>query len=379
YGNPRANTLPVGNEPHNVIVDTQAPTYTPAIQTVNSTHPNSSGGEFLIEKESLNTTVRISLSAFPVAELGASLLVTWKGNDLLPYLITAEDISNGWVDIALDKSWLSGLDETIRLTVKLQDIAGNLSPEASLDVKVDTIKPGVLTLNTWMSDNLISATEYSQLTDITGAGYEAGTTLTAMFKYKKLGDTLGYPLTTVNVNPDGTWSIPKEKIADFLRETVSYGPFELHVWQTDQRGNDSDITIQSYFIDTNIPNPPSRIEISGEADTWLNANETSRLELKISFDKSPKENDKIDLQFWKYAYKQPQRPANTNPDFSLTGLVITSADISAGYKLVTLTTSALQQTSGQPVQEIDFEIKIIDQGNNVSSVKHSRVHLDTLV
>lgn len=381
YGNPRANTLPVGNEPHNVIVDTQAPTYTPAIQTVNSTHPNSSGGEFLIEKESLNTTVRISLSDFPVAELGASLLVTWKGTDLLPYLITAEDISNGWVDIALDKSWLSGLDETIRLTVKLQDIAGNLSPQASLDVKVDTIKPGVLTLNTWMSDNLISATEYSQLTDITGAGYEAGTTLTAMFKYKKLGDTLGYPLTTVNVNPDGTWSIPKEKIADFLRETVSYGPFELHVWQTDQRGNDSDITIQSYFIDTNIPNPPSRIEISGEADTWLNANETSRLELKISFDNlnSPKENDKIDLQFWKYAYKQPQRPANTNPDFSLTGLVITSADISAGYKLVTLTTSALQQTSGQPVQEIDFEIKIIDQGNNVSSVKRSRVHLDTLV
>jgi len=155
----------------------------------------------------------------------------------------------------------------------------------------------------------------------------------------------------------------------------------LQIWQTDVNGNDSVKAIRSYFLDKDVPNPPLNVDISGVEDGWLNANEASRVELKIYFDtnNSPKANDKLNIQFWKYNYKQTQRPANATADFSLNDVVITAADIAAGYKLVTLTTSVLQQTNGLPVQEIDFEVKIIDQGNNVSSVKRSTAHLDTQV
>lgn len=55
-----------------------------------------------------------------------------------------------------------------------------------------------------------------------------------------------------------------------------------------------------------------------------------------------------------------------------------SEGIAAGFKWITLTTPLLQQTDAQtPVQEIDFEIKFIDQGNNISNVQRTTAHLDT--
>jgi hypothetical protein len=381
YDNPRSGTLPSSTEVHTVIIDTVPPNFTPAITQISGTDGNSAGGEYIIDKESGSVTVRVSLAGLSISELGTSLILKWKDTELSPYQIKTDDISNGWVDVAIDKSSLAGLDETISVSAKLWDVAGNASPEFSIDVKIDTIKPGAMTIEKWMADDLISAAEYSQLNDITGKGHEAGTTVTAKIYHLKNGNYLYSPDLPVTVNANGDWSISKTHVFNFLDTSIEYGAFELHVWQTDQRGNDSDKSIRSFFIDKDVPNKPLSIEITSANDGWLNANEVSRLELKVVFDTnhSPKSGDKLNLQFWKYTYKQTQRPANVAADFVLpTDLVITDADISAGYKLVTLTTPLLQQTDAQtPVQEIDFEIKFIDQGNNISMVQRTTAHLDT--
>ena len=127
YGNVKSNTLPSVTLPHDVLVDTDAPTYQPVIASITGTDSTTPGGVYIIGRESGNVVVRVSLVGFPSTEPGSNLILTWNGVDLPSHLITNDDIANNGVDLAIDKTMLDGLDTTVQVSVRLMDMAGNLS------------------------------------------------------------------------------------------------------------------------------------------------------------------------------------------------------------------------------------------------------------
>jgi hypothetical protein len=381
YGNTKQTDPAITTTANSILVDTKAPNVTVEIFNIAGTDSNSPGGECINSSESNSVTVRVKLSGD--IEVGNNLNVKW-GDIVSSQQITDADKTAGWKIITIDPNSLLNKEGSFNVIAWVTDLADNKSTESLVKtVSVDTIKPQPLTINTWLSDNLVNEAESkTSFPFITGTGVEAGSTLTAKFIYKSAnGKESGYSLDIkADLNNSGSWYIDSNTIDYFLKNIYSYGKFDLHVQQSDANGNTSDNKIQSYFIDAESPNPPSSVEIPAATDGWINSNEANNLDIKVNFGsiRAPKVGDTLTVKFWKYGYADANYAVGQKADFELANIVLSQADIDNGYRLINISTPTMAQDANLSVpQKIKYEVNVIDQGGNVSSSQSQTAYLDT--
>ena len=381
YGNTKQTDPAITTTANSILVDTKAPNVTVEIFNIAGTDSNSPGGECINSSESNSVTVTVKLSGD--IEVGNNLNVKW-GDIVSSQQITDTDKTAGWKIITIDPNSLLNKEGSFNVIAWVTDLADNKSTESLVKtVSVDTIKPQPLTINTWLSDNLVNEAESkTSFPFITGTGVEAGSTLTAKFIYKSAnGKESGYSLDIkADLNNSGSWYIDSNTIDYFLKNIYSYGKFDLHVQQSDANGNTSDNKIQSYFIDAESPNPPSSVEIPAATDGWINSNEANNLDIKVNFGsiRAPKVGDTLTVKFWKYGYADANYAVGQKADFELANIVLSQADIDNGYRLINISTPTMAQDANLSVpQKIKYEVNVIDQGGNVSSSQSQTAYLDT--
>ena len=381
YGNVKQADPTLPTSAHSILIDTVAPTATVSVSSVSGTDAASPGADFINISESNTVNIRVSLSSD--VEVGNDLNVKWGDIKTFVLKISELDKTRGWIDVSVDSVSVLGHEESIDVKSWITDPAKNKSADSSpVTVKLDTVKPPLLNVDLWLIDNLVSETEFNAafLPDITGSGVQAGSTLTAKFLYTLNGIRSSKTLTVQQSSDPTTWSITGSEIKAFLQNTFTYGVFDLQVWQTDARGNDSDIQTQSYFIDAETPNPPSTVEIAATTDGWINANQANNMDIKISFDsnRAPKAGDSMAVKFWKYSYGNSNYATGQTADFERKGILITADDIRNGYRIINISDPKMLQdpTSSVP-QEIKYEVVITDQGGNASVPQTQTSHLDT--
>ena len=346
-----------------VMIDTNAPN-APTITSISGTNGASSGGATINVEEALNNVqVSVSLSGSN-AVAGDTLKVSWGGGNATFLQLTSFDISSGMANVLITQSKIGLLEGSASITTQLIDRAGNASPESSpVSVVVDTIAPSAPSFDSWMSDEKINAAESNAIEPLTGYGIDHLTIGRTVWGELRQG-TNTYSLIVTDRN-DGTWCVDAVQLQTLMATSIVDGSFTVVVWQKDQAGNPSPQSTHVYYKDISSPSEPTITNIAKANDGWVNAADASALTIEISI---------------------AQTGAVAGDTLILSGLdsgsirrVITSAELSAGKIMLTLSASDVMQPTGQaPRTGINLSARLEDQGGNLSPLSASYlINVDT--
>jgi Bacterial Ig-like domain/RTX calcium-binding nonapeptide repeat (4 copies) len=340
-----------------VLVDTQAPS-APNITSVSGTDAATPGASVInVLEATAGITVRVGLTGTG-ALTGDSIEISWGGTTISQQVLGV-DVAAGFISVVVGRSSIGRQSANVNVTARLIDQVGNASPSSVAQVvSVDTDPPVQPSLSVWMSDNLVNAAESSAVTALSGAGLEAGASLTVRLTQ---GTTV---INLPTVMAGSNWSVSAANMQAALNGLLD-GAFTIDAWQTDVVGNVGAVKTQNYFVDRAPPAAPLIDSIPASTDGWLNlADAQAGIPLKVLI-------------------------AGTNVvvgDFlviegftNTPRIAITAADIAQGFMSVTMPTAEVVQALGvAPNLNVAIRARLEDQGGNVSPYSPNfMVNIDT--
>ena len=189
-------------------------------------------------------TILVPIASSFVNSLDADQLIIDGTGE--PFATIAIDIADSGSQISLpttvvqpDGSWAvsadvtSLLDETLTISVRQTDLAGNLSPDASVQVIKDTQAPTSLTINPISTVN----DDQSSAVIIGGSNAEAGTQIDLILES---GVTV---TTTGSITSGSDW-----ETAPFAIASLDYGNVQVTVTETDPAGNSFSVITSFDFV-----------------------------------------------------------------------------------------------------------------------------------
>ncbi|PUE07214.1 hypothetical protein B9Z51_15275 [Limnohabitans sp. T6-5] len=332
---------------------------------------SSLGGDYINKVEANQNQVVVKVNLVGTNALaGDSLQVFWGGQQVSPKTLLAGEITQGFAWVTVPASTIGSAESTVDITARLVDLAGNVSGVlVGIPVKVDTIAPGALTMNTVLSDDRVSAVEalsmlglgagVSSAQDVTGSGVVVGVTLNAVVRQN------GHSYNLTPVNNGTTWSIKAGDLGQVIAQ-LDDGSWDLVVTQTDAAGNDSTQTVRSVQLDRDVPSAPTILSVPATLDGWINlvdANSGVLVNVSLAGTRA-KAGDALVISGFATDYQ----------------VVLKTTDLAAQQIAVLVPKDLVLQATGATPQTLNITAHIEDTGGNMSAASNVvGVKLDTII